>query len=421
MFKRSLRNLVRSPLKSILIIFLLTLSIGLALIMLTVNGAFQNQLDSLQANISNNIQVRPAGSFALLGGGEPIQDTDIATIAALPHVTSVQKTAQAMYTGNSLVSSINGGRLAMRVLSGVLGGTASKMPIIVMGFQGDIKNASLLGGAQAQLQSGRYFSSNETDANVAVMGQALAAKNSINIGSQVDINGTSVQIVGTFISGQQFGDGILVMPYDTVERLFDLSGATTVYVQVDSSLNVDSVASAISQSVGSDKVDVVTSQDAFNRVSGSIVNASQTSQTGMIAGFIIAGAIVLFSVFLSVRQRVKEIGIMKAIGASNLIIGLQFGLESLLLSVIAAVLGALLTFPLAQQIGRLMAIAQPGQGTGVLARLASGISVAGVNLAASPLVFLYALIAVIVLAVLASILSSWYVGRVKPAEVLRNE
>jgi putative ABC transport system permease protein len=142
--------------------------------------------------------------------------------------------------------------------------------------------------------------------------------------------------------------------------------------------------------------------------------------------------VILFSVILMIRQRVKEIGIMKAIGASNWRIGLQFSLETMAVSVVGAVIGALITYPLAQKVADLMTgtgstgAAGPGMGGGpgggaggMFAEV--GGRIAGLDVAVSPTIFLWALAIAAGLAVLASVLPAWYIARVRPAEVLRNE
>jgi putative ABC transport system permease protein len=153
----------------------------------------------------------------------------------------------------------------------------------------------------------------------------------------------------------------------------------------------------------------------YQRINSSVASAQSTSQMAMIVAFIVAGVVILFAVVLMVRQRVKEIGILKAIGASNRQIGLQLGGEALGMSVMAAIIGALITYPLAQKVANLL-VASPGGGFG------GGITrVAGINIAVSPEVFLYALGIAIALAVAASIFPAWYISRIKPAEVLRYE
>jgi ABC-type lipoprotein release transport system permease subunit len=90
----------------------------------------------------------------------------------------------------------------------------------------------------------------------------------------------------------------------------------------------------------------------------------------------------------------------------------------------AAIIGALITYPLAQKVANLL-VASGGEvfvtpGGGGL--FGGGVTtIAGINVAVSPEVFLYALGIAIVLAVAASILPAWYISRIKPAEVLRYE
>jgi putative ABC transport system permease protein len=286
---------------------------------------------------------------------------------------------------------------------------------MVMGFDTATENPTLMGDAHMDIAEGRYFTTDENNADVMVVGKALADKNSLTIGSTVGINGTPVEVIGIYDSGQVFGNNMLVMPIGTVQLLFSLGGVTSVTVQADDVNNVDAVVSSIREILPTSVADVTTAQDMYQRINSSVASAQSTSQMAMIVAFIVAGVVILFAVVLMVRQRVKEIGILKAIGASNRQIGLQLGGEALGMSVIAAIIGALITYPLAQKVANLL-VASPGGGFG------GGITrVAGINIAVSPEVFLYALGIAIALAVAASIFPAWYISRIKPAEVLRYE
>ncbi|MBN2099014.1 MAG: FtsX-like permease family protein, partial [Dehalococcoidia bacterium] len=191
--------------------------------------------------------------------------------------------------------------------------------------------------------------------------------------------------------------------------------------------NVDAVVEDIREIFDEETADVTTAQDTYERIGSSVSSAESTSNIGMIVAFVVAGVVVLFSVVLMIRQRVKEIGILKAIGASNWRIGLQFSLETLAVSVVAAIIGALITYPLAQKVADLMTGGDPsgpvggfGGGRGGMFAEVGG-SIGGLDVAVSPTVFLYALAIAAGLAILASVLPAWYISRVRPAEVLRNE
>lgn len=423
--RRSIRNLIRSPLRTGAIVAILAVSIGLALIMVTVYGATENQLGSIGEEIGTEITVRPAGRFGMMGGGEPLAQEDVDKLSNIPHVVSVQENVQTQYTGDSLESAVELGTLGDRggAPFGESAPTSFRMSIMVMGFDTATENPTLMGDAQIDIVEGRYFTTDENNADVMVVGQALADKNELEVGSLVDIEGVSVEVIGIYESGQRFGDNMLVMPIDTVQRVFDLEGVTSVTVVADDVDNVDGVVEDIREIFDEDTADITTSASMYERISESVASASDTSQMAMIAAFIVAGVVILFSVVLMVRQRAKEIGILKAIGASNWRIGFQFSVETLAVSVVAAIIGALLTFPLAQRVGDLL-VSTPGTPAGIPGRGGFGggvTSVAGIDVAVSPEVFLYALGIAIALAVAASIFPSWYISRVKPAEVLRHE
>jgi ABC-type lipoprotein release transport system permease subunit len=95
------------------------------------------------------------------------------------------------------------------------------------------------------------------------------------------------------------------------------------------------------------------------------------------------------------------------------------------MSVMAAIIGAIITYPLAQKVANLLV---PSEGGGFVTGGGGGLfggggvtRIAGINVAVSPEVFLYALGIAIALAVAASIFPAWYISRIKPAEVLRYE
>ena len=299
------------------------------------------------------------------------------------------------------------------------------MGITVMGVNAATETPALMGASTFEIVEGSYITSDNADE--MVIGQNLADTNSLSVGSTVDIEGTALTVVGIYDSGTVFANNMIVMPIETTERVFELDGVTSVTVLADDVENVDAVVEDVREIFDEDTADVTTAEDMYERIGGSVNSAESTSNIGMIVAFVVAGVVVLFSVVLMIRQRVKEIGILKAIGASNWRIGLQFSLETLAVSVVAAIIGALITYPLAQKVADLMVgsdstspMAGRGGGPGGMFAEVGG-RFAGLDVAVSPTVFLYALAIAAALAILASALPAWYIARVRPAEVLRNE
>ncbi|MCI0783632.1 MAG: ABC transporter permease, partial [Chloroflexi bacterium] len=57
----AVRALLRSPLRAALLVGVLSVSIGLALIMITVDGAFDERLEEIQSQVGTTVTVQPAG------------------------------------------------------------------------------------------------------------------------------------------------------------------------------------------------------------------------------------------------------------------------------------------------------------------------------------------------------------------------
>jgi ABC-type transport system, involved in lipoprotein release, permease component len=466
----------------------LAVSIGLALIMITVNGAFAQRLDTVRAQVGTEITVRPAGSFGggffrgdNGGGASPtatpapgssttttadpiITDGDLQQLTTIPHVASITRVITTRYGGTNLVSGITfGGRAnaTPRPGQGNGGGGGFRGGILVTGTD-DPNTLASVGVQDVSLSSGRSFTGADEGTDVAVVGQTLATANNLTVGSTFVLDpsgtttttptgstttattaGTTMTVIGIYTTGTQFGDNSMALPIDTARTIFSRSNEVDqAIVKADSVDNVDAVSTAIKSTLGTDKADVTTALSTFSTISSPLSDAQSSSQIGMIVALIASAAIILFSIGLVARQRIREIGIMKAVGASGWNVISQFGIETGIMSIGAALLGALATFPLAQTVanGLVSSPSTPafggpgGAAAGVAGRgggrffAAAGNAAGGangllgtVNVAVSPEVFLYALAIAVGLALVATIVPVWYVGRVRPAEVLRHE
>ena len=444
--RRSLLNIVRNPGRSVVVMVILAVSLGLALIMFEVHAASASQLSKISGNVGNDITVRPAGSSGFGGGGgdiDPLPQAQVDELSALAHVTSVQETVNTTYSGDQLVSGIDfsgsrfygGSSPPSGGITTTPVGTMRFGAIMVMGISPTGTAPTLMGGGTMSMVSGNYFTAAQANSGVVIVGQTLATKNNLSVGSEITIGTDQVQVIGIYTSGQQFGDNMLVMPIQTVQRLYSIDGATTITVAADNVSNVNTVVTEIRGIWDTGTADVVTAQQEYANISGSITNASSSSQTGMVISFVVAAVVVLLSVILLIRQRVKEIGIMKAVGASNWQIGVQFGLETTVITVVATVFGILLSLLFGQQIANLFTSSGSaptvtgaggfaGRGTAVFGggggRIFAG-SIGGIHVAVSPEVVIIAFASAIILAITASVVPVWYIARVRPAEVLRNE
>src|ERR1700674_2446339 len=188
--KRSVRALIRSPMRASLMMGVLAVSIGLALIMITVNGAFAQRLDDVRAKVGTDITIRPAGSFGggfFRGdaGGAPgtagtptatpapgsssaattdpiITDADLQPLTSIPHVVSITRQVTTRYSGTNLVSGITfGGGANPTPRLGQGNGGGGRRAILVTGTD-DPNTLAALGVQDVTISSGRTFTGTDS-------------------------------------------------------------------------------------------------------------------------------------------------------------------------------------------------------------------------------------------------------------------
>jgi putative ABC transport system permease protein len=144
-------------------------------------------------------------------------------------------------------------------------------------------------------------------------------------------------------------------------------------------------------------------------------------------GAVAAAVVILFLVMVMiVRERKREIGILKAIGASNRRIMAQFTTEAatftllgLVVGLIAGIVtGSTVTSALVSHSGVSSATGSAGP-SGAPSQFLSHLT--DINAQVGWGVIVYAVAAAVIVAVLASAATTWMIGRIQPAEAVRNE
>jgi putative ABC transport system permease protein len=343
------------------VILILAISLGLGLSMLLANQAVKDRLQTVKSEVGTTVLVNPAGARGFLGGGEPLSTDDIAKIDGLANIESVDMVLNLTMTtagSEKMNVHVSGGGLKIGETNlessadpGTLGkrfgardtfevhiqGEAPadlKLPIRLAGISGD-RNEE---GKTISLTDGRQLKSG--DANVAVVGKALAEKNSLKVDSTFTAYGETFTVVGIFDSGTEFGNDSLYIPLATAQRLAgsgkEISNAV---VKVDSVDNIESAVAAISKAIGTDKADVTTTEENALTAVESLRTVERVSMIGFVIALAAAAVIIFLTMLMIVRERRREIGVLKAIGGGNRSIVTQFVVEALVLVLVASAVG----------------------------------------------------------------------------------
>jgi putative ABC transport system permease protein len=246
-------------------------------------------------------------------------------------------------------------------------------------------------------------------------------------------------VAGLFDAGTTFGNNALYVTLPSAQTLAELPGElSTMIVTVDTLENVDSAKTALQSALGADKADVTQGQNLETAVS-SLDSVKNISFIAFVAALGTAGLIILLIMVMLVRERRREIGVLKAIGAPNRTIGLQFVLEALVLVALGSVVGAavasfasggiasaLISSNTSTTTAATAGRGMPGGGAGFPGGQNGPFGGASqllttVTASASPGVIAAGIAAVFGVAIIGALVPALLTARIRPIEVLRGE
>ena len=452
---RGVRGALRSPLRAGAIVIMLAISIGLIVAMLAARAGVETKITEVKANAATGITVQPAGIMGFMGGGDPLTADQVATIKSTAHVASIASTLtdQLGTDDTNLTPSLELGSFGQRIQRFESSDGSSSMPTPPEGEssssnttrQAPTPRTTVTGttnpdsvatnGGSLSITSGSTIDGNSSE-NIALIGKTLAEKNSLSAGSTFTMYGKTFTVKGIFSTDNRFQDSGIIIPLATLQTLTDQAGAvTTATVTVDSSDNVTSVVTSLKSSLG-DKADITSDQERAETSVTSLSSISNLATTGVVGATIASAVIVLLTMTMIVRERRREIGVIKAIGGTNFKVITQFVTEALTLTIIGGVIGLALGIAVSGSIteGLVQSQAnstssqtrqggQGGPGGGGFQRLVMGgqQGLQAVTSTVTPATIATGIGLTLLIAVIGSAIPAWFIARIRPAEVLRTE
>ncbi len=204
----------------------------------------------------------------------------------------------------------------------------------------------------------------EGDEDVTILGHAMARQMNVALGDTITVEGDAnkeplaLTVVGIlsaeaqdapqqpgFATGMADSADTVFIPYETMGRLWgDAEDVRLTLVKTETGRNVDEVADRAEAHLRAQgtEVSAVTYTDISDAI-GTVTSTVSAFLAG-IAGIslLVGGVGVMNTMFTSVLERTRDIGIMKAVGASNANIMALFVIESGLIGLVGGIVGTVL-------------------------------------------------------------------------------
>jgi putative ABC transport system permease protein len=215
------------------------------------------------------------------------------------------------------------------------------------------------------IDEGRFFTRRESEGgwNVCVIGYDVRDaffQNMDPIGKEIQLDGHIFKIIGVNEKmGSMLGlfslDNRIIIPLNKFFKIFGTKRPITINIKApsidlldDTKEEVRSVMRRARRIPTGGKDDFgINQQEAFRQTYDSLTGLIKTIGTIITMLSLIVGSIGIANImFVSVKERTKEIGIRKAIGAKRTTIMLQFLIESVSICLLGGLIGLFISFPL---------------------------------------------------------------------------
>lgn len=240
-----------------------------------------------------------------------------------------------------------------------------------------------------------------TSRRQVMLGRQTAENQKKNIGERFTINGTSYQIVGIYETGTSFEDNGAVISLEDAQRSFDKRRQVNYFnIKLHDVRQAEAIRTQIEERW--DDVSVLRSGEPSKQDEILAMYNSMGWFLGMFA-IIVGGLGMMTALLMSVFERTREIGVLRAVGwRRRRVMGMILS-ESMLLALIGGLLGIAL-----------------GMGTLLLAGQSSALS-GFLSGTVDPALIVQAMITALVLGFVGGLYPAWRASRLAPVEAMRSE
>jgi putative ABC transport system permease protein len=401
-------------------VVILGLAIGLSFVMLIANHSVTGKVATTLSSIGNTVIIGLPGYPAGMQLKKNLTTAELAPIAHLHGVTSIDEILNGTADPRGKTQNATPRASARTSLR-----PANFSPAVYFSGSTQPANPVNIGASALKIVSGHAISGT-SPADVAMVSTATARKNGLKVGSAFTAYGKTLTVAALFDSDNQSGNNTVITSLPVLERLTgEVGQVSTAVVTVASLTELAAATSAIERTLGP-RASVTSSLAGASQAIGDLDSVEGIALYSL-AGAAGAAVVILFLVMVMiVRERKREIGILKAIGASNRRIMAQFTTEAVTFTLLGLIVGLVaglvagsaVTSALVTHSGASSAAAGaslPGVPSPSLSHLTD------INAQVNWAVILDALAVAAAIAILASAATTWMIGRIQPAEALRSE
>lgn len=322
MFDLIIKNITQRKLRTGLTVFGIALGIFAVIVMGGMSEHFNITFDKSISLTADKIRVLPEAG--LFGGG--LNESKVREVRRIPGVADAYGMLQAPLDPESL---------------GFFGGDT------VIGIPPEKLESAL---KDTKLTQGRFLITG--DGYRAVVGSSVAREFNLNVGDEIEIKSkralrtTSITdkrnftVVGILEYTGSFFDNSVAVPLDRAQKFYKMENTVSLILAVpDPNTDPEDLSKRIALNV--EKVTTFSPAELRKQIEQSLIVFSLITISAAVLAAIIGGLSVMNTMLMSVSERTKEFGLMKALGAETKDILLMTMGEAALMGILGGIFGIL--------------------------------------------------------------------------------
>jgi len=311
MNKMIVGNLVHRPIRSLISVVAVALEVALILLIAGLSYGIMNDSRNRTAGIGADVIVQPPGSSNLQAiSGAPVSIKVADILRKLPHIKVVSPVVWQLSTAG-----------ALEVIYGI-----------------DLPSFEALGGPFQFVQGGPFQAPDDI-----LVDDFIARQKQVKVSDTIEVLNHNFRVAGIVENGR---GARKFLPLATMQDLIGAKDKASVfYLKLDDPANAGAVVNEVKSQPGMENYSVQSTEEYLSMMTPSHLPGFRPFIGVVIGVSVIIGFLVIFqSMYAAVMERTREIGILKAMGASKFYIVRAILRETGLLAVLGILLGISFSF-----------------------------------------------------------------------------
>lgn len=191
----------------------------------------------------------------------------------------------------------------------------------------------------ATMIDGKMFENNTKE---VIIGKLYSKSKNLSVGDDTTVAGNTFKVAGIYEVGDKELDNEILTSKATLNNISNSTDYFTIYVKLDEGADVEAVKEKFDEEFKDDNLTAVSSLSDNQMMNEQITMIDGATWAISLLAIIVGGIGIINTMIMSIYDRIREFGVLKAVGWSKRRILIMVMGESIVLTLVSAVVGSII-------------------------------------------------------------------------------